>query len=48
MGVLRLHPLPGLFPSALAFEVTSSQYQAHNSYGAKNNENDEFHGVTSL
>jgi hypothetical protein len=47
MGLPRLHPLPGLFPSVLAFEVTSSQYQAHNSHGTKNYENDVFHRVTS-
>ena len=45
MGLPRLHPLPGLFHSALAFEVTSSQYQAHYSYGTKNDEDDALHGV---
>jgi hypothetical protein len=48
MELPRLHPLPGLFPSASALEVPSSQYQAHYSYGTKNDENDVFHGVTSL
>jgi hypothetical protein len=45
MGVLRLHPLPGLFLSALSSEVTRRKYEAHHSHSAKNNENDALHGV---
>jgi len=48
MRTPRLQPLPGPSHSALAFEVTTSQYQTHNSHGTKNYENDMFHGVTSL
>jgi hypothetical protein len=45
MGVLRLHPLPGLFLSALSSEVTRCQCQAHHKYTTKNDENDALHGV---
>ena len=51
---LRLENLPQVLgiskavPPALAFEVTSSQYQARNSCGTKNNENDVLHRVSSL
>ena len=41
------HP-PKLSIPALAFEVARRKYQAHNSHGSKNNENDVFHGVISL
>ena len=40
------HP-PKLSIPASAFEVARRKYQAHHSYGSKDNENDGFHGVTS-
>ena len=40
------HP-PKLSIPASAFEIARRKYQAHHSYGSKDNENDGFHGVTS-
>ncbi len=34
-------------PQRLRLEVTGCKYQAHNSHGSKNNENDVLHGVNS-
>ena len=41
------HP-PKLSVPASAFEVARCKYQAHHSYGTKNNKNDVLHDVISL